>query len=98
MPTDAALAREAELRRLLRARDTMDRRYRKVLDIPALARVALLSEAHFVRRFDAAFGYRSSVGTRDGQRLLPLSSDRRTGSGLAAGDEVEVDLTRDAPA
>jgi transcriptional regulator GlxA family with amidase domain len=56
VPTDAALAREAELRRLLRARDTMDRRYREELDVPALARVALLSEAHFVRRFGAEFG------------------------------------------
>lgn len=56
MPTDATLAREAELRRLLRARDTMDRGYREPLDVPALARVALLSEAHFVRRFGAEFG------------------------------------------
>jgi transcriptional regulator GlxA family with amidase domain len=56
VPTTAALAREAELRRLLRARDAMDRGYREALDIPALARVALLSEAHFVRRFGAAFG------------------------------------------
>jgi hypothetical protein len=45
-----------------------------------------------------SFTYRTSVGTRGGQRLLPLSSDRRTESGLAAGDEVEVDLTLDAPA
>lgn len=56
MPTDAALAREAELRRLLRARDTMDRRYREPLDVPALARVAVLSESHFVSRFAAEFG------------------------------------------
>lgn len=45
-----------------------------------------------------SFTYRTSVGTRDGRRLLPLSSDRRKESGLAAGDEVEVDLTLDAPA
>lgn len=45
MPTSTTtLAREAELRRLPRARDTMDRRYREPLDVPALARVALLSE------------------------------------------------------
>jgi AraC-like DNA-binding protein len=56
VPTDAGLAREAELRRLLRARDAMDRRYREPLDIPALARVALLRESHFVRRFGAEFG------------------------------------------
>ncbi len=44
-----------------------------------------------------SFTYRTSVGTRGGRRLLPLSSDRRKESGLAAGDEVEVDLTLDAP-
>jgi len=56
VPTDADLAREAELRRLLRARDTMDRRYADPLDLAALARVALLSESHFLRRFRDAFG------------------------------------------
>lgn len=45
-----------------------------------------------------SFTYRTTVGTRDGRRLLPLSSDRRKESGLAAGDEVEVDLTLDTPA
>lgn len=44
------------------------------------------------------FTYRTTVGTRDGRRLLPLSSDRRKESGLAAGDEVEVDLSLDTPA
>lgn len=44
------------------------------------------------------FTYRTTVGTRDGRRLLPLSSDRRKASGLAAGDGVEVDLTLDTPA
>ncbi|MBW1597143.1 helix-turn-helix transcriptional regulator [Streptomyces sp. JJ38] len=41
---------------MLRARDTMDRRYAQPLDIPALARVAHVSEAHFVRTFRATFG------------------------------------------
>ncbi|TQL02280.1 DUF1905 domain-containing protein [Cellulomonas sp. SLBN-39] len=45
-----------------------------------------------------SFTYRTTVGTRDGRRLLPLSSDRRKESGIAAGDEVEVDLTLDTPA
>ncbi|WP_454050041.1 DUF1905 domain-containing protein [Cellulomonas sp. Marseille-Q8402] len=39
-----------------------------------------------------SFTYTTTVGTRGGQRLLPLSSDRRRESGLAAGDDVEVDL------
>jgi AraC-like DNA-binding protein len=40
-----------ELRRLCRARDRMDREYSRPLDVPALARTALMSTAHFSRRF-----------------------------------------------
>ena len=40
-----------ELRRLRRARDRMDREYAEPLDVPALARTALMSTAHFSRRF-----------------------------------------------
>jgi AraC-like DNA-binding protein len=40
-----------ELRRLRRARDRMDREYARPLDVPALARTALMSPAHFSRRF-----------------------------------------------
>lgn len=43
-------------RRLLRARDAMDRAYAEPLDIPAIARVAYCSPAHFSRSFRAAFG------------------------------------------
>ena len=43
-------------RRLLRARDAMDRDYAKPLDIPALAKIAIVSEAHFIRTFRATFG------------------------------------------
>ena len=41
---------------MLRARDAMDRRYAEPLDIAALARIALVSEAHFIRTFRAVFG------------------------------------------
>jgi AraC-like DNA-binding protein len=41
---------------MLRARDAMDRDYAKALDIPALARIAYVSEAHFIRVFRATFG------------------------------------------
>src|SRR4029079_1170396 len=41
---------------MLRARDTMDRAYDKPLDVPALARIALTSEAHFIRTFKQTFG------------------------------------------
>ena len=40
-----------ELRRLRRARDRMDRDYAQPLDVPALAATALMSPAHFSRRF-----------------------------------------------
>jgi transcriptional regulator GlxA family with amidase domain len=43
-------------RRMLRARDVMDRDYAKPLDVPALARIAHVSEAHFIRTFRATFG------------------------------------------
>ena len=43
-------------RRLLRARDAMDRAYAEPLDIRAVAAVACLSEAHFIRSFRACFG------------------------------------------
>jgi AraC-like DNA-binding protein len=45
-----------ELRLLRRARDRMDREYAKPLDVPALARTALMSTAHFSRRFREAYG------------------------------------------
>jgi transcriptional regulator GlxA family with amidase domain len=43
-------------RRLLRARDAMDRTYAGPLDVASLARIALVSEAHFIRSFRATFG------------------------------------------
>jgi AraC-like DNA-binding protein len=45
-----------ELRRLRRARDRMDREFAQPLDVPALARTALMSSAHFSRRFREAYG------------------------------------------
>jgi transcriptional regulator GlxA family with amidase domain len=44
-----------ELRRLRRARDQMDREYAQPLDVAALARTALMSSAHFSRRFREAY-------------------------------------------
>jgi AraC-like DNA-binding protein len=43
-------------RRMLRARDAMDRTYAQPLDVPTLARIAHVSEAHFIRTFRATFG------------------------------------------
>jgi AraC-like DNA-binding protein len=41
---------------MLRARDAMDREYAKPLDVAALARIAFVSESHFIRTFRATFG------------------------------------------
>jgi AraC-like DNA-binding protein len=43
-------------RHLVRAKDLIDARYRDRLDVPALARAAHLSPAHFSREFRRAFG------------------------------------------
>ena len=47
---------EESNRRMLRARDAMDRAYAQPLDIPALAALAHVSPAHFIRTFRATFG------------------------------------------
>src|SRR6266513_5398674 len=47
---------EESNRRMLRARDAMDRDYAKPLDIRTLAGIAYVSEAHFIRTFRATFG------------------------------------------
>jgi transcriptional regulator GlxA family with amidase domain len=52
----AAAVDTAELALLRRARDVMDRDYAQPLDVAALARVALMSPAHFSRRFRSAYG------------------------------------------
>ncbi|GAA3699472.1 helix-turn-helix domain-containing protein [Gordonia hankookensis] len=48
--------REDENRRLLRARDAIDRAFAEPLDVATLARIALISPAHFTRRFRDVFG------------------------------------------
>ena len=52
------MSREVEdfNRRLLRARDAMDRAYAEPLNVREIAAVAHVSEAHFIRSFRAAFG------------------------------------------
>ena len=46
----------ADLAHLRRARDRIDRDHALPLDVPAMARVALMSPAHFSRSFRAAYG------------------------------------------
>ena len=52
------MSREVEdiNRRMLRARDAMDRAYADPLDVASVAAVAFVSEAHFSRTFRAVFG------------------------------------------
>ena len=52
------MSRDIEIRNrlMLRARDAMDRKFSEPQDIPALARIACVSEAHFIRTFRATFG------------------------------------------
>lgn len=47
---------EERNRRMLRARDAMDRAFAQPLDVPALAGIAHSSPAHFSRQFRATFG------------------------------------------
>jgi transcriptional regulator GlxA family with amidase domain len=55
---DQSMSRAVEEsnRRMLRARDAMDRTYAQRLDVAMLARIACVSEAHFIRTFRATFG------------------------------------------
>src|SRR5256885_15484947 len=53
---DAVRVTPEELAHLRRARDLMDREYARPLDVPAMARAALMSPAHFSRQFRAAYG------------------------------------------
>jgi AraC-like DNA-binding protein len=52
------MSREVEdlNRRLLRARDAMDRAYAEPLDVRSVAAVAHVSPAHFIRSYRAVFG------------------------------------------
>ena len=49
-------AAEESNRRMLRARDAMDREYAQPLNVASLAQMTHTSEAHFIRTFKTAFG------------------------------------------
>ena len=48
-----------------------------------------------VRVTIGAHTYRSTVGSRGGVYLVPLSAENRAAAGVVAGDEVEVELELD---
>ncbi|WP_166870401.1 MULTISPECIES: helix-turn-helix transcriptional regulator [unclassified Salinibacterium] len=62
------------LAQLRRARDLIDREYAKPLDVPTMARRALMSPAHFSRKFRAAYGETpySYLMTRRIERAMAL--------------------------
>ena len=44
---------------------------------------------------NGGYTYRSSVASMGGKFMLPVSAEHRTGAGIAAGDQVDVDLELD---
>jgi AraC-like DNA-binding protein len=64
----------ANLTHLRRARDLVDREYARPLDVPAMARHALMSPGHFSRAFRAAYGETpySYLMTRRIERAMAL--------------------------
>ncbi|PPL19316.1 helix-turn-helix domain-containing protein [Microterricola pindariensis] len=62
------------LAHLRRARDLIDREYARPLDVPTMAARALMSPAHFSRRFRAAYGETpySYLMTRRIERAMAL--------------------------
>jgi transcriptional regulator GlxA family with amidase domain len=75
---------------LLRAKDLIDRACGEPLDVPALARAAFASEAHFIRSFRAAFGvtphrYLTRRRVERAQELLRETGDSITDISLQVG-------------
>ncbi|MDJ0357659.1 helix-turn-helix transcriptional regulator [Paenarthrobacter sp. PH39-S1] len=64
----------ANLAHLRRARDLIDREYARPLDVPTMARRALMSPAHFSRQFRATYGETpySHLMTRRIERAMAL--------------------------
>src|SRR6476659_10225198 len=73
---------------MLRARDAMDRTYAQPLDVPTLARIAHVSEAHFIRTFRATFG-------ETPHRYLQRRRVERAMYLLRAGDRSVTDICFD---
>ena len=66
------------------------------IEVPAAELAALgTSKKPPVRVTLNGYTYRSTVATVDGRYMIGVSSQHRAASGLAAGDEVEVELVLD---
>ena len=42
------------------------------------------------------YAYSTTIGVMNGQTLIPVSADRRKQAGIAAGDQIEVEVELDA--
>ena len=66
------------------------------IEVPADAVIALgSSKKPAVKVTLNDYSYRSTVATMDGRYMLPVSAEVRDHAGVAAGDEVEVNLELD---
>jgi len=80
-------AHEDTNRRLLRARDVMDRSYADPLNVDELARVALMAPTHFIREFKRVFAetpYRYLQRRRVERAMFLLRHSRRTVTDICA--------------
>jgi hypothetical protein len=66
-------------------------------EVPAdvVAGLAAGKKPAVVVTINGGYSYRTSVGSMGGKFMLPVSAEHRTGSGIAAGDDVDVDLELD---
>jgi AraC-like DNA-binding protein len=74
-----------ELAHLRRARDLIDREFARPLDVPAMARAAVMSPSHFARR------YRQAYGETPYQHLLTRRIERAKAL-LRAGELTVTDV------
>ena len=66
------------------------------MEVPAAVVEALAAgKKPAVRVTVGGHTYRSTIATMGGRFLLPLSAENRTAAGVAAGDQVEVDVELD---
>jgi AraC-like DNA-binding protein len=80
-------AHEDVNRRLLRARDVMDRRYAEPLNVDELAQVALMAPSHFIREFKRVFAetpYRYLQRRRVERAMFQLRHSSRTVTDICA--------------
>ena len=85
----------AELAHLRRARDLLDREYARPLDVPAMARAALMSPSLFSRRFREAYG-ETPYGYLQARRVERAMALLRRGGGMSVTDAcMDLAMTAD---